>query len=65
LAFLRGYFASEPWDEAALTFLQRIGLVDVALAIRRRRPSLFARALLSHVMVPAMRRLAAGAGRDS
>lgn len=64
-AFLRGYFASEPWDEVALTFLQRIGLVDVALAIRRRRPSLLARALLIHLMVPAMRRLAAGAGRHS
>ena len=60
-AFLRGYFASEPWDEEALTFLQRIGLVAVALALRRRRPSLFARALLIHLMVPAMRRLAAGA----
>lgn len=60
-AFLRGYFGSEPCDEPALAFLQRIGLVDVALAIRRRRPSPFARVLLTHLMVPAMRRLAAGA----
>jgi Ser/Thr protein kinase RdoA (MazF antagonist) len=59
-AFLRGYFGSDPWDDQALTFLQRIGFVDVTLSIRRRRPSAFARALLTHLIVPAMRRLAAG-----
>jgi hypothetical protein len=57
-AFLDGYFAGEQWDELALTFLQRVGLVDVALEIYGRRPSFPARLVLKHVMEAEMRMLA-------
>jgi hypothetical protein len=64
-AFLHGYSGVESRDELAVTFLQRVGLVDVALEIRARRPSAFSRVLLNYLMVPAMRTLAASARRDS
>jgi hypothetical protein len=53
-AFLRGYFGGEPWDDLAISFLQRVGLPNVILEIRSRRASLVSRAVLTHVMVISM-----------
>jgi phosphotransferase family enzyme len=53
-AFLRGYFSGARWDEVALTFLQRVGLADVALEILGRRTSAFSRRVVTHVIATAM-----------
>ncbi len=49
-AVLHGYFGDKRWDELAVTFLQRAGLVDVALEVLGRRPFRLSRAILTHVM---------------
>ena len=64
-AVLRGYFGDEPWDELAVTFLQRAGLVDVALEVLTRRTSTLSRAILTHVMEVTMRSLAEGQAEES
>ncbi len=61
-AFLDGYFGGEPRDDAAITFLQGIGLCDTAVEILRRRPTALARWWVRHVLIGAMKTVSAGSG---